>query len=53
MVDPSLAIGGVEEHIRVEVSVSERSRKAPTSTSRSAQIRDTSDLEMPESMSRL
>lgn len=33
----------------LEPELPPRSRKAPTSSSRSAQIRDTSDLEIPES----
>ena len=50
VVDPGLAVGGVEEHIRkAPARPGERSRNAPTSVSRSAQIRDTSDLEMPVS----
>ena len=52
-VDAGLAVGGVEEHVRVRRRpFSDRPRNAATSSSRSAQIRDTSDLEMPVSTPR-
>lgn len=49
VIDSGLAVGGVEEHIR-EPLITERSvAKRATSVSRSAQIRDTSLLDIPAS----
>ena len=50
--DPGLAVGRVEEHVRERGADRSRSANAAISASRSAQIRDTSDLEIPVSAPR-
>jgi hypothetical protein len=51
-VHPGLEVGGVHEQVREGGVASERDRNAATSASSSAQIRETSDLEIPASTPR-
>ena len=47
---PTVEVGGIEEHIRKRGVVQRPARNAATCSSNPAQIRDTSDFEMPDPM---